>query len=63
MMSLRGVLQSSLINHILKCCIRSLGQEDVVVQELWSDLSEQGNQQSLDSCFSQICILNQIMFL
>ena len=50
-MSLRSILQSSLINHILKCCIRSLGQEDVVVQELWSDLSEQSDQQSLDGRF------------
>ena len=31
---------SCLIHHILKCIVGSLCQEDVVVQEFWSDLSQ-----------------------
>ena len=54
---------SCLAHHILKCIVGGLRQEDVVVQEFWSDLSQQGNQESLDGSFSEVGVVNGVRFL
>lgn len=52
-----------LVHHILERIIRSLGQEDIVVQEFWSDLSQQGHQESLDGGFSEVYVVHTARFL
>ena len=51
---------SCLVHHILKCIIGGLRQEDVVVQEFWSDLPQQGYQQSLDGGLGEVGVVDGI---
>ena len=51
---------SCLVHHILKCIVGGLRQEDVVVQELWSDLPQQGYQQSLDGGLGEVGVVDGI---